>query len=235
MTTFPDNHSETRLIKAAEQISKMPAAAAEKAMEDIAHKNGDDFLQTILAHISPLKIADMLKRNDFSNPSILTWIMTPRIISQVIKKLPLFWMGVLDSEKSSVFCQIQKDALDLTVSILIHINHRDKQHQILKYLSHESQTLFFLTIPFIGWDIKKEQTLLIEDPDVDPGTADHLFEVIRWASPATANQIMDYISFQSPSLCYHIIDIWMDTFNDFEKDHNLALIESAMFISPNLS
>lgn len=213
----------------------MPAAVAEKAMEDIAHKNGDDFLQTILAHISPMKIADMLKRSDFSNPSILTWIMTPRIISQVIKKLPLFWMGVLDSEKPSVFYQIQKDALDLMVSILIHINHRDKQHQILKYLSNESQTLFFLTIPFIGWDIKKEQTLLIEDPDLDPGTADHLFEVIRWASPSTANQILDYISFQSPSLCYHIIDIWMDTFNDFEIDHDLALTESAMFISPNLS
>jgi len=222
--------STSNLSKAVEQIAEMPISIAEKTIDDIAHRQGDELVKEILNHLSPVKIAAILRQHDFSCPSIISWLLSPKVIVNILRIDPLFWKNIYDVSRSDIFLQIQTDALDLISSILININDRDKQGAILRHISRDSLSLLYLFLPFIGWQIKKEQTLLIEDPDIDFGTADHLYEMIRWAAPQVAKQIFDFIYLDQIVLLYYITDLWLEAFDHLDKIYDYKSIETIMFI-----
>ncbi len=213
-----------------EQIAEMPTAIAEKAIDDIAHRKGDEFVKEILDNLSPVKIAAILRQHDFSCPSIISWILSPKIIVNILRIDPLFWRNIYDGNNSNNFSQIQNNALDLINSILANIKNRDRQREIIQHISRNSLSLMYLYLPFIGWQIKKEQTLFIEDPDIDYGTADHLYEMIRWAAPQVAEQILGFIYSTQISLLYFTTDLWMEAFDYFDMEHDYNSIESIMFV-----
>ncbi|MCP4021670.1 MAG: hypothetical protein GY729_07500 [Desulfobacteraceae bacterium] len=219
-----------RLLKDVEQVADMPVALAEKTIDAIAHKRGDEFVKDILAHLPPVKIAAMLRQYDFSCPSIISWILTPTMIVNVLKIDPLFWKNIYDSNQSGNFYKIQNDALDLMTSILINGKSRDKQGAILKHISKDNLSLLYLFLPFIGWQIKKKQTLMIEDPDVELGTADHLYEMIQWAAPYVAQQIAEFTGSAPISLLNYITDLWLEAFEGFDTDPECKTLEMNMFL-----
>jgi len=220
----------SNLSKAVEQIAEMPISIAEKTIDDIAHRQGDELVKEILSHLSPVKIAAILRQHDFSCPSIISWLLSPKVIVNILRIDPLFWKNIYDVSQSDIFLQIQADALDLISSILININDRDKQGAILRSIGRDSLSLLYLFLPFIGWQVKKEQTLLIEDPDIDFGTADHLYEMIRWAAPQVAKQIFDFIYLDQIVLLYYITDLWLEAFDHLDKIYDYKSIETIMFV-----
>lgn len=212
------------------QISKMPITMIEKVIDDIAHHKGDEFVKNILNHLPPVKIAAILRQHDFSCPSIISWILTPEIIVKILRIDPLFWKNIYDTKQSGNFYQIQNNALDLIISILVNGKSRDKQREILRQISNDSLTLLYLCIPFVGWEIKEEQTLLYEVPDVEFGTADHLYEMIRWAAPYVAEKIIDFVYSGRTQLLYFITDLWLEAFQYIEIGHGCMSIENTMFL-----
>lgn len=218
------------LSEIAEHIVQMPVPIAERALEDIARRKGDGFVKEILTQLSPVKIAAILRQHDFSCPSFVNWILSPEIIVNILKSDPLFWRDIYDKHKFGVFPQIQNDALDLVVSILEHAENRDKQEEILGHIHSDRLSLLYLCLPFIEWQIKKEQTLFLEDPDIDFGTADHLYEIIRWASPYVAEEILSFVNSARISVLNHITDLWLEALDRVDPDHDCCAIEAAMFL-----
>lgn len=218
------------LPKEIEQIAKMSVFIAKNAIDDTAHRTGDSLVKEILECLSPVKIAAILRQHDFSNPSIISWLLSPRVIVNVLKIDPLFWKNIYDETKSDNFLQIQNEALNLIVSILENVNDRNQQGEILRKISCDNLSLLYLIIPFIGWKIKKEQTLFIEDPDIDFGTPDHLFEMIRWAAPQVAEQIFNSVYSTPLSIIYYITDLWTEAFDCFDKEYEYKSVEAIMFM-----
>lgn len=213
-----------------EKIAEMPISVAEKAIDDIAHYQGDELVKEILHNLAPVKILAMLKQHDFSCPSIIAWILSPEVIVNILTIDPLFWKNIYNDNGHDNFFQIQNDALDLIASILTNVKDRDRQGEILRQISCNSLSLLYLFLPFIGWQIRKEQTLFIEDPDIDFGTADHLYEMIRWAAPQVAEEIYNFICSSQISLSYYITDLWSEAFDYFEPNHDYNHVETIMFV-----
>ena len=213
-----------------EQIDKMPVSIAEKTIDDIAHQKGDKFLGKVLDHLSPVKIAAILRQHDFSCPSIISWIMTPELIVNVLKIDPLFWKHIYNRNDPEIFIRIKNDALGLIASILLNEKSRDRQGAILQRISSDRLSRLYLFLPFIGWEIRENQTLEFEDSAIDPGTADHLYEMIRWAAPCVAGQIIDFVYSAETSLLYYITDLWTEVFTHFEKGRDFTSIENVMFL-----
>lgn len=222
--------TEASLSQAVKHIEEMPIAAAEKAIDDIAHRKGDEFVRKMLDNLSPVKIAAILRQHDFSCPSIISWILSPEVIANVVKTDPLFWKDIHDAEKTGNFFQIQNDALDLITSLLENANSRDRQGDILEHISRDSLSLLYLCLPFIGWQVKKEQTLFFEDPDIDIGTADYLYEIIRWAAPQVSDLIYNSIHSNQTSLPHYITDLWSEAFDHFDTAYDYNNIETVMFV-----
>ncbi|NOX33309.1 MAG: hypothetical protein GXP56_06170 [Deltaproteobacteria bacterium] len=222
--------SKVSFSRAVKQIVEMSSGMAEKAIEAIADRKGDEFVKNILEHLPPVKIAAILRQHDFSCPSIISWILTPKIIMDVLKVDPLFWKSIYDRNQSDNFFQIQNDALDLINSMLLNEEDRDKQGAILQHISADSLSLLYLFLPFVGWQVKKSQTLDFEDPEFDFGTADHLFEMIRWADPYTAKKIIDFIYSTKVPLFYYITDLWSEAFDYFDTDQDYTSVEAVMFV-----
>lgn len=126
----------------AKVIADMPAGKAERAIEAIDDKIGDEFTKNILAHIPSIKIAAIFRQHDFSFPSIISWLVTPKIND--------LWN----------YKKIQNDALSLISSILLNAKDRFQQELILQNACSDDISLLYLFLPFIGWTIQEEQTLI---------------------------------------------------------------------------
>lgn len=214
-------------------IVDMPVSKAERAIEAIADKNGDEFTKNILAHIPAVKIAAIFRQHDFSCPSIISWLVTPKMVVKILKVDPLFWKCVYNGYDLWNFRKIQNDALSLISSILLNAKDRDQQESILQHVWSDELSLLYLFLPFIGWTIQEEQTSIFEDSEIDMGTVDHLFELIRWASPFVAKQILEFVYSTKTLLPYHITDLWLEAFNYFENGRDFSSIENAMFAPIN--
>lgn len=195
-------------VASIEKIADISAQKAGKALETLADEKGDEFVKEILAHLSHVKLAAILRQNDYSCPSLISWQLTPKVVADVLKVDPLFWESVLNLDKVDIFFQIQGDALNLITSLILIDKHRKEQKEIFKNIASDDLSLNYLFLPFINWELKKRQTLLIEDPDTEPASADHLFEVMRWSAPFVARSVYDFVYTCSPSLVNHITDLW---------------------------
>lgn len=218
------------VARTAKEIAVLPAGKAEKALETIADREGDDVAANILMHLPAVKIAAILRKHDFSCPSMISWIMTPELIVDVLKIDPLFWKNVYNRHDRSNFFEIQSNALDLVLSLLLNARDVDRRETILGRINDDAVGLLYLFLPFVGWEIKEDLPLDFEDPEIDPGTADHLFEIIRWAAPDVARQIFDVVHGADRSLVGYIMDLWLDAFHTLEEGHDIALLENMMFL-----
>ena len=218
-----------RISRAVRAIVDMPACKAEKRIETIADRNGDEWAKDILAHLPPVKIAEILRQYDFSCPSIISWMMTPECIVGILRVDPLFWQQVYNKKNTGNLIKIQNDALDLISSILLNAKSREQQEAILQHISNDDLGRLYLFLPFVGWEIGENQPLEFEDPEAEWGTADHLYETIRWAAPHVAGQIIDFVYPSVTSLLYHITDLWSEALHPLEKG-DVASIENTMFL-----
>lgn len=215
-------------VASIEKIADISEQKAEKALETLADKRGDEFVKKILTHLSPVKIAAILRQNDYSCPSMIAWQLTPKVVANVLKVDPLFWESVLNHAKVENFLQIQDDALNLMASLILIDKNRNEQKEILENIASDELSLNYLFLPFIHWELKKRQTFLIEDLDTDDGGADHFFEVIRWSAPSVAKNVYDFVYTRSPSLVDHIADIWFKSLEYIDVFD--TSIEKAMFV-----
>lgn len=167
------------VLRAAKKIVHMPTGKAERAIEAIADKDGDEVAKIILGHLPPVKIAEILRQHDFSCPSIISWMLTPQLAVNLLRIDPLFWMHVYNGKDFENFVKIQSDALDLMLSILSNAKSKDQQRSILHQVRSDGLSRQYLLLPFVGWEIKEDQRSEFEDPEIDFGTPDHLYEMIR--------------------------------------------------------
>lgn len=225
--------SRAKLGMIAEKIADMTIAAAEKKIDSIAHCDGDSYVRKILGHLSPVKIAAILRAHDFSNPSILSWLMPARTIVKVLKTDPLFWENIHATNNPDTLLRIQNDVCHLVTSMLINTTNPDRQAKILECISKDSISLQYLYLPFVGWQIPKEHHLLFETPDTEFGTTDHLYEIIRWATPQVAQQIYFFSHEAQTSLGHYIWDLWSQAFDHFTIEHDYTRTEALMFAPDN--
>ncbi len=215
-------------VKSIEKLFDISEQKAEKGLETLADEKGDEFAKEILTHISPIKIAAILRQNDYSCPSLISWQLTPKVTANVLKVDPLFWESVLNHNRVDNFFQIQGDALNLIASLTLIDKNRNERKEIFKYIASDELSLNYLFLPFIGWEIKKNQMLFIEDLEVDSGSADHLFEEMRWSAPFVAKSVYDFVYSDSPSLFNHITDLWLSSL-DYIDIFDTS-IENTMFV-----
>jgi hypothetical protein len=217
-----------KYVASIEKLADISEQKAEKALETLADEKGDEFVKKILTHLSPIKIAAILRQNDYSSPSMIGWQLTPGVVADVLKADPLFWESVLNHKRSDNFFRIQVDALNLITSLILIDKDRNEQKEIFENIASDELSLNYLFLPFIHWELKERQTLLIEDLDTESGSADHLFEVMRCSAPSVAKAVYESVFTSSPSLVDHITDLWFKSFEHIDIFD--TSIEREMFV-----
>jgi hypothetical protein len=66
---------------------------AEKAIDDLADKEGDKAAVAVIKTLPALALADIIREFDYTKPSIIMMLVTPVHLRKVVERLPLFGDG----------------------------------------------------------------------------------------------------------------------------------------------
>lgn len=212
-----------------EKIGSLSVEKMDETIDRVAHVHGDDFAGSVLENLSALKIAAILTETDFSTPSVISAVLSPRRSIRVIKRLPLFWMDVEDKERSDHLIRFRAQTLDQLLNFLLNNKVFQRQEEILEEISRDDLAMGYLLLSFHDWQIGPEQVSFFEHHDVEFGTHEQLFEIIRWAAPYLAEVVLKEISSGSVSLRDKVGDIHSEALDQFLPDRKYQDIEKQMF------
>ncbi|RLE45510.1 hypothetical protein DRJ25_05560 [Candidatus Woesearchaeota archaeon] len=186
------------VTKAASHISTLVEKSelqAEMALSDIASENGDEFALEVLKQMPPLQIAKIIRSRDFSCPSIISPLATPELVVEFFRKEPLLW----EMENEKTFQSYDGNIiLNLISMIIIGQEDDGKRAEILEAVAEDEISFEYLMQPFIGWEARAETDFLLENTEIEFGSADHLFEVILKTAPRVAQKILKNIGRYNP-------------------------------------
>jgi hypothetical protein len=161
-------------------------------LSEIADRHGDEGLIELLGRISPLKVADIIRNHDSSKTSLLFFAGTPAQKVSFLESEPLHW-GDLSDYKKKDFQELKEKVTHLLINM---IGEDENKGELLKGLEENPKTYNYLFVPFCGEWCPPEEMMIGEDDwhvarkDVEYGTNDHLFEMIRNYRPSLAAKII---------------------------------------------
>lgn len=220
-----------------ETLENIPVSTASDRIDAIAHYHGDAFSRNLLEKTPSIKIAAMLMHSDFSLPSIISTILSPAKVVKVLKCFPLFWMHCEDIENQSRLIRFRDEALEQLINFILDEKQLGRQAKILEGIGHNSICCGLLLLAFHGWRIGDEQRSFFEHHDIEPGTHEQLYEIIRWQAPGLADEIKTLTDTWSDrngnhpqiSLYQQVMDVRSDYFDTFFPDKALKFFEENMF------
>ncbi len=121
---------------------------AGRFLEDIASKNGDAKMLSVLAELDIMSVAKIVREHDATVPSIATWLMEPDIIKKLLDVEPSYWQH--EFEKSA--WTARDGAMSLLSQIFLSNEDDERQQAILSAIGQDSNGLLYLSLPFVGFD-----------------------------------------------------------------------------------
>lgn len=134
-------------IAAAEikQLADVEPKQASKRFEIIANTMTDEQLVEVIEQMDIVTLTQINSHHDISCPSIMSELMTPEQIRDIVCQQPLYWEEQVKSNADELIAHTFEF---LTYLIRIQENE-EKQAAILECLAEDPAGLFYLSIPFI--------------------------------------------------------------------------------------
>jgi len=213
----------------ARDLSAVSLEKAEKTVEALADKNGDRFVADVLSQMSAVQVAAMLRQKDYSAPSILIWLLTPVLAAEVLKVAPLFWENVHPQMDLDEISAIRDEALDLIAALVLFQKQMGRQKAILQAIADDEASLFYLYLPFYGWQPDETYDPFFENRDVEYGSPAQLFEKMRFVVPEIAAMVFDYITTADIPLKSHVLDLWKNALVGIDTCKKIDRVAEIMF------
>lgn len=140
----------TELIKiAADEIRQLalvePKQASER-FEIIANTMSDAQLSEVIEQIDIVTLTQINSQHDLSFPSIISELMTPEKIRDIVCQQPLYWEEKIKNNAE----ELKQHTFDFLTYLIRTQETEEKQAEILECIAEDPAGLFYLSIPFIG-------------------------------------------------------------------------------------
>lgn len=121
-----------------------PKQASEK-FELIAKTMSDDQLAEVIENIDIVTLTQINGQHDISFPSIISELMTPERIRDIVCQQPLYWEEAIKNNAD----ELQQHTFDFLNYLIRTQDSEAKQREILECVAEDPAGLFYLAIPFI--------------------------------------------------------------------------------------
>lgn len=121
-----------------------PKQASEK-FELIAKTMSDEQLVEVIENIDIVTLTQINGQHDISFPSIISELMTPERIRDIVCQQPLYWEEAIKNNAD----ELQQHTFDFLNYLIRTQDSETKQREILECIAEDPAGLFYLAIPFI--------------------------------------------------------------------------------------
>lgn len=151
----------TNLIEIAvaeiKQLAVVEPKQASKKFELIANTMSDEQLVEVIENIDIVTLTQINSEHDLSFPSIISELMTPERIRDIVCQQPLYWEEKIKNNAE----ELKQHTFDFLTYLIRTQDNEDKQAAILECIAEDPAGLFYLSIPFI--EIYRGEQLADED------------------------------------------------------------------------
>lgn len=164
-----------------------PKQASEK-FELIAKTMSDDQLAEVIENIDIVTLTQINGQHDISFPSIISELMTPERIRDIVCQQPLYWEEAIKNNAD----ELQQHTFDFLNYLIRTQESEAKQREILECVAEDPAGLFYLAIPFIEFyrgdryeeDEGYRDVLHAEEEDLE--------ESLRYSERQQSEDVHDY-------------------------------------------
>ena len=139
----------TNLIEIAvaeiKELAVIEPKQASKKFELIANTMSDEQLVEVIENIDIVTLTQMNSQHDISFPSIISELMSPERIRDIVCQQPLYWEEKIKNNAD----ELQQHTFDFLTYLIRSQDSEDKQAEILECVADDPAGLFYLSIPFI--------------------------------------------------------------------------------------
>jgi hypothetical protein len=139
----------TNLIEVAaaeiKQLAVIEPKQASKKFELIANTMSDQQLVEVIENIDIVTLTQINSQHDLSFPSIISELMSPEKIRDIVCQQPLYWEEQIKSNAE----ELQQHTFDFLTYLIRNQDSEEKQAEILQCIADDPAGLFYLSIPFI--------------------------------------------------------------------------------------
>lgn len=134
-------------IAAAEikELALVEPKQASKRFEIIANTMSDEQLGEVIEQIDIVTLTQMNSQHDLSFPSIISELMTPEKIRDIVCQQPLYWEEKIKNNAE----ELKQHTFDFLTYLIRTQDSEEKQAEILECIAEDPAGLFYLSIPFI--------------------------------------------------------------------------------------
>ena len=143
---------------------------ASKRFEIIANTMSDAQLVEVIEQIDIVTLTQINSQHDISFPSIISELMSPEKIRDIVCQQPLYWEEKIKNNAE----ELKQHTFDFLTYLIRTQESEEKQAEILTCIAEDAAGLFYLSIPFI--EIYRGEVLDDEEAD---HAASHQFEDAR--------------------------------------------------------
>ena len=130
---------------------------ASKRFEIIANTMSDAQLVEVIEQIDIVTLTQINSQLDISFPSIISELMTPEKIRDIVCQQPLYWEEKIKNNAE----ELKQHTFDFLTYLIRTQESEEKQAEILTCIAEDAAGLFYLSIPFI--EIYRGEVLDDED------------------------------------------------------------------------
>ncbi|WP_214000982.1 hypothetical protein [Arsukibacterium sp.] len=139
----------TNLIEIAvaeiKELAVIEPKQASKKFELIANTMSDEQLVEVIENIDIVTLTQMNSQHDISFPSIISELMSPERIRDIVCQQPLYWEEKIKNNAD----ELQQHTFDFLTYLIRTQDSEEKQAEILECVADDPAGLFYLSIPFI--------------------------------------------------------------------------------------
>lgn len=118
---------------------------ASKKFELMANTMSDDQLVEVIENIDIVTLTQVNSQHDISFPSIISELMTPEKIRDIVCQQPLYWEEKIKNNAED----LKQHTFDFLTYLIRTQDSETKQAEILEAIAEDPAGLFYLSIPFI--------------------------------------------------------------------------------------
>lgn len=127
------------------ELAIMEPKQASKKFELIANEMSDAQLVEVIEQIDIVTLTQINSQHDISFPSIISELMTPEKIRDIVCQQPLYWEEKIKNNAE----ELKQHTFDFLTYLIRTQETEEKQAEILECIAEDPAGLFYLSIPFI--------------------------------------------------------------------------------------
>jgi hypothetical protein len=127
------------------ELAVVEPKQASKKFELIANTLSDEQLTEVIEQIDIVTLTQINSEHDISFPSIITELMTPERIRDIVCQQPLYWEEKIKNNAE----ELKQHTFDFLTYLIRTQDSEEKQAEILSCIAEDPAGLFYLSIPFI--------------------------------------------------------------------------------------